>query len=38
ALIAGAEGNAAVLPELKDRVLKLAAAHPLYPELAKVSE
>ncbi|MGV2854133.1 serine hydroxymethyltransferase, partial [Glutamicibacter sp. AGC84] len=38
ALIAGAEGNAAVLPELKDRVLQLAAAHPLYPELAKVSE
>ncbi|MFC9935557.1 serine hydroxymethyltransferase [Glutamicibacter sp. NPDC127525] len=37
-LIAGAEGNTAVLPELKDRVLQLAAAHPLYPELAKVSE
>ncbi|TDU20622.1 hypothetical protein EDF61_112108, partial [Arthrobacter sp. JUb115] len=38
ALIAGAEGNAAVLPELKDRVLKLAAAHPLYPNLKKIGE
>ncbi|MGO2414013.1 serine hydroxymethyltransferase [Glutamicibacter arilaitensis] len=37
-LIAGAEGNTAALPELKERVLKLAEAHPLYPELAKVSE
>ncbi|RBM00757.1 serine hydroxymethyltransferase, partial [Glutamicibacter soli] len=37
-LIAGAEGNTGVLPELKARVLELAAAHPLYPELAKVSE
>ena len=37
-LIAGAEGNTGALPELKARVLELAAAHPLYPELAKVSE
>jgi len=37
-LIAGADGNTAVLPELKERVLKLAEAHPLYPELKKVSE
>ncbi|MDV2981978.1 UNVERIFIED_CONTAM: serine hydroxymethyltransferase, partial [Actinomycetes bacterium ARC8] len=37
-LIAGADGNTAALPELKERVLKLAAAHPLYPDLPKVSE
>ncbi|HJX78006.1 MAG TPA: serine hydroxymethyltransferase, partial [Glutamicibacter sp.] len=38
ALIAGADGNSAVLPELKERVLKLAEAHPLYPNLPKIGE
>ncbi|RKS18396.1 hypothetical protein DFO58_2757, partial [Arthrobacter sp. AG1021] len=37
-LIAGAEGNTGVLPELKARVLELAAAHPLYPNLKKIGE
>jgi glycine hydroxymethyltransferase len=37
-LIAGAEGNTAVLPELKSRVTALADAHPLYPNLPKIGE
>ena len=37
-LIAGAEGNTGALPELKARVLELAAAHPLYPNLKKIGE
>ncbi|MHC6177586.1 serine hydroxymethyltransferase [Glutamicibacter sp. X7] len=38
ALIAGAEGDESVLVGLRERVEALAAAHPLYPELTKVSE
>ncbi|MCG3056677.1 hypothetical protein KZ287_31415, partial [Escherichia coli] len=37
-LIAGVEGSTGKLGELKQRVLDLAAAHPLYPELPKVSK
>ncbi|PQZ85023.1 serine hydroxymethyltransferase, partial [Arthrobacter sp. MYb222] len=38
ALIAGASGDVSALPGLKDRVLALAEAHPLYPNLKKVAE
>jgi glycine hydroxymethyltransferase len=37
-LIAGAQGNTEKLPELKQRVLDLAQAHPLYPNLKKIGE